>query len=189
MHTVIKMESKELINKIEIPSNIEVTIQDSIISTKGPQGEFSRKLFYPGISIYKDNSNIVFKSLKRNSKREKAIINTYKAHIKNMIKGALENFTYVLKISQSHFPINVSIEGTNFMIKNFLGEKIPRKAKIVENAKVEIKGDEITITSINKEAAGQTAGNIELATRLPRKDRRKFGDGIFIVNKPGHTKK
>jgi len=46
------------------------------------------------------------------------------------------------------------------------------------------------VRSGNKYAAGQTAANLEQATRVRKKDRRVFQDGIFIVEKPtGVTKK
>jgi large subunit ribosomal protein L6 len=81
--------------------------------------------------------------------------------------------------------MNVEIVGNEVIIKNFLGEKIPRKSKIIENVNVEIKGDIITINSPNKELAGQTAANFETATRIKSRDRRVFQDGIFITNKAG----
>jgi len=49
---------------------------------------------------------------------------------------------------------------------------------------VEIKGNQITISSNNVERAGQTAANIEKATKISKKDRRVFQDGCFITEKP-----
>ena len=113
------------------------------------------------------------------------MLKTFESHLKNMIRGVSERFVYKLRVCSSHFPMTVTKENNKITVKNFLGEKIPRTAKIIEDAEVEIKGFDIVVTSINKEKAGQTAANIERSTRLTNKDRRKFQDGIFIIEKAG----
>ena len=71
-----------------------------------------------------------------------------------------------------------------FVVKNFLGERIPRKAKILPGVDVKVQGDFITVQSISKDAAGQTAANIETMMKVRGKDRRIFQDGIYIIEKP-----
>ena len=81
--------------------------------------------------------------------------------------------------------MNVKADNEKVIIKSFLGETTERVAKILPNVKLEIKGTNITVSSSNIEAAGQTAANLEKATRLTGRDRRIFQDGIFITEKPG----
>jgi len=81
--------------------------------------------------------------------------------------------------------MNVKIDGDRVIIKSFLGETTQRIAKILSNASIDIKGNKITVSSNDIEAAGQTAANLEKATRLTGRDRRIFQDGIFITAKPG----
>ena len=102
-----------------------------------------------------------------------------------MINGIEKGFEYKLKAVYSHFPITVELHGKEAIIKNFLGEKIPRKTKILPNVDVKIDKDFITVNSSDKESAGQTAANFEKATWIRLKDRRVFQDGIFIINKAG----
>ena len=64
-------------------------------------------------------------------------------------------------------------------------EKIPRKSKILEGVKVEIDKDTILLSGYDKEAVGQTAANLEKATKIKKRDRRRFQDGIFIIEKSG----
>jgi large subunit ribosomal protein L6 len=48
---------------------------------------------------------------------------------------------------------------------------------------VDIKGENITLTAIDKEKVGQTAANIERATKVKNRDIRVFQDGIYIVKR------
>ncbi|MCE4602331.1 MAG: 50S ribosomal protein L6, partial [Desulfurococcales archaeon] len=97
--------------------------------------------------------------------------------------GVTKGFRYKLKVIYSHFPINIKIEGDRFIVSNFLGEKANRVAKILPGVSVSVKGQDVTVEGIDVEAVGQTAANIELATKVKDKDRRKFMDGIYIYEK------
>ena len=101
-----------------------------------------------------------------------------------MIRGVNEGFTYELKICSGHFPMTVKKEGEEVVISNFLGEKIPRKSKIIQGVDLEVKGDMIIVKSPDREKAGQTAANLEKATFIKKRDRRIFQDGCYIVSKP-----
>jgi len=102
-----------------------------------------------------------------------------------MIKGVTEGIIYKLKICSSHFPMNVTVSTKEVSVKNFLGEKIPRIAKIIEGVTVKIDGTDLIVEGIDKEKVAQTAANIEQVCRITDKDRRKFMDGIFITSKDG----
>ena len=175
---------KEIIQKIEIPEGVEANIEDGELTVKGPKGENKRE-FKIGKLDFQKKDNLIILGYKKATKNEKKMINTITAHIKNMLKGIKEGFEYQLKICSSHFPFTVDIQGNDATVKNFLGEKIPRKLRIPENVEVDIKGGIITITSNDKESAGQAAANFERATKIRNKDRRVFQDGIFIINKAG----
>ena len=52
---------------------------------------------------------------------------------------------------------------------------------------VDIKIDkaEISVSSVDKELAGQAAANFEILTKIRGRDKRIFQDGIYIINKAG----
>lgn len=175
---------KEIFNHIEIPEGVEADIEGNLIKVKGKEGSVEREFRINNLIFEKKDRKIII-GHKNSTKKEKKLINTITAHVKNMFKGIQEKFDYKLKIASSHFPISVELKENNATIKNFLGEKIPREVKILEGVEVKIDNDIITIKSINKELAGQTAANFEKATRIKMKDRRVFQDGIFITNKSG----
>jgi len=164
--------------KIKIPDGVDVSI-DSALGINGPKGELKRE--FP-VEIKKEEGYIVIEA-KNATKNTKRIIKTSAAHIKNMLRGVIEGYEYLLQICSVHFPITVSADKENLHIKNFLGETRERTAKILPGVIVKINGDIITITSADIEAAGQTSANIETATKIRNRDRTRFQDGIWIIKK------
>ena len=175
---------KELSQNIEIAEGVEVSIEGNTFKVKGPVGENERTFNMNSLTFEKRDNKIVIEN-KKATKKEKKIMNTNSSHIKSMIRGVQEKFEYKLKICFSHFPISVELKEGEALIKNFLGEKIARKSKIVEGVEVKVDRDIITVSSVDKEMAGQIAANFEAATKIKGKDRRIFQDGIFIISKAG----
>jgi len=175
---------QDLLAKIEIPEGVEVEMKESMLIIKSGERKLERKFNPENILIKKKDGNIILES-KKATKRESKMLHTIKAHINNMISGVQEDFEYTLEIAHSHFPMNVNIDESKnkMIIKNFIGEKKERNVNLIEGASVEVKGNLITVKSPDKEIAGQTAANIEKATHIRKKDRRKFQDGIYIIQK------
>ena len=169
---------------IEIPEGVEASIDGGSVTVKGKEGENKRSFNFGKLDFEKKDNKIIIGN-KKATKTEKKMMNTITSHIKNMIKGVQEKFEYKLKVCFSHFPMTVKIDDNEAMVKNFLGEKIPRKVKIPEGVEVVIDKDIITVRAIDKELAGQAAANFEKATRISGRDRRVFQDGIFITSKCG----
>src|SRR3989344_9385598 len=111
--------------KISIPQSVEVSINNSILNVKGKEGEVSRNLTHPYVTMKKENNIIEIKS-KGNKKRFKKILYAIESHVKNLLNGVVNLYIYKLKICSGHFPISVKQEGKKILISNFLGEKIPR---------------------------------------------------------------
>ena len=172
---------------IEIPNDVEVEINNFKIKVKGPKGflekDFFNPIFKKDIVIKKEN-NKIFLSTSSRKRKIKAMIGTIESHLNNMFIGVKEGYLAKLKIVYMHFPFTVKVSGKEVLINNFLGEKTPRKAKIFGDCKVEIQGDEILVSGISKDDVGQTAAQLERATRIKQRDRRVFQDGCFIIKKP-----
>ena len=168
--------------EILIPNNVEVSLDGRKIKAKGEKGHLEIEFYHPKIKVNKDNNKIKFNATNA-TKREKRLIGTFKAHIKNIINGVNDGYEYRLKVCSSHFPMNISLQGNSLIIKNFLGEKIPRKAKILDGISVVLESDQIILKGISKEKVGQTAANIESACKVSNRDRRRFEDGIYITSK------
>ena len=81
--------------------------------------------------------------------------------------------------------MTVNHQSNEIIIKNFLGEKIDRKSKVLEGVNVSIDKDIITLSGNDIELVGQTAANLEKTTKIKNRDRRRFQDGIFLIEKSG----
>jgi large subunit ribosomal protein L6 len=180
-----RQKQKETLQEtVELPTGCEFRQDNQKITVKGPKGEVTRTLSDKQIKI-KNEGGALALSYENTTKREKKNLFTTAAHLKNMVKGVQEGFTYRLKICSGHFPMSVSFKGGVFEIKNFIGEKVPRTLKIKPGADLKIEGDTITVHAVDKELAGLTAGAIEKLTRRPGFDKRIFQDGIYITEKDG----
>lgn len=167
---------------VDIPSDVKARLKGNTLKVEGPKGTLIRKFSHPKISIQVTKKQIVIESIMP-KKKEGALVGTWEAHVSNMVVGVTKGFIYTMKIVYSHFPVKTILKGDDFVIENFLGESHPRKARIVGETKVEIKGDTVTLTGIDLEDVSQSCANIELATKIRRYDPRVFQDGIYRVGK------
>jgi large subunit ribosomal protein L6 len=152
------------------------------VAVIGSKGELKRNFKQRAIKILKDDGNVILEA-QFPKKRDKAMLGTIKSHINNMIIGLTDGFTYKMKIVYAHFPMTVKVTEGKVIIENFLGERHPRAAKILGDTKVQINGDEVMVSGVNKEDVGQTMANIEQATKIKGRDPRVFQDGIYLVEK------
>ena len=170
---------------IPLPSGVSATLDGRVLTIKGPKGELSRRFYHPKLVMTVSDTVRLTTELPRRA--EKALLGTWRAHVNNMIHGVTEGFEYTMKIVYSHFPIKTSVKisegGREVVIENFLGERYPRKARIMGDTEVKISGDQVILTGINREEVGQSAANIELATKIRNYDTRVFQDGIYIISK------
>ena len=169
--------------KVEIPEGVVCTFEGNALKCKKGPKEVSKKMDATGVDVKVDGNVITF-SAKAGNKNQFKTINSFAICTKNMFNGLDKEYVYNLEACNVHFPMSLKIEGSRLKIDNFLGEKVPRYSDILPNVKVDIKGVIITISSFDKEAAGQTAANMEKATKITKRDRRVFQDGIFITEKP-----
>ncbi|MFW9888350.1 MAG: 50S ribosomal protein L6, partial [Candidatus Thorarchaeota archaeon] len=165
--------------RIEIPSECQVALEGRIATVTGPKGVLSRSFPDPQADIKMDGNEIVA-STSISRKRTKALVGTTIAHIRNMLVGVQYGYVYEMKIVYSHFPMSVEIRGDEVLIKNFIGERGVRRARLIGDVEVKTTEDEVIISGIDIEAVSQSAANIQLATKIRNKDRRVFLDGIYV---------
>jgi len=174
---------KETIEKsILLPEGFSATADKNSLTIKSANSETSRSFRARGISFKVEDNSIILQGCPA-SRKMNALLLTIALHVKNMVAVLQRPYQCRLAVIYSHFPMNLAVKGNKVEINNFTGEKHPRYAKILPGVNVEIKGKEVLVKGIDKEAVGQTAANLENATKVRGKDRRIYQDGVFIVEK------
>ncbi len=159
---------------ITIPQGVTVSVSNGTISVKGPKGKTERQVGdFTQVSVNGENVEV---------KGEKSYLNTMESLIANMIKGVSVGYQKELKLIYAHFPITLEVKGKDVAIKNFLGEKMARKAKLIGDTKLTVKAQMVTVTGSDKEAIGQSVANLRQAMRIKDKDGRIFQDGIYPID-------
>lgn len=168
--------------RVRIPSEVTLALDGSNVIVRGPLGTVQKNVSHMPVDLKVQEGELVALT-KGKSRRARAMIGTTRSIIASMINGVTRGYTYRMKVVSSHFPVTVKVSGKEVLIENFIGERFSRRARILGDTKVEVKDDEITITGLDKYSVGQTAANIEQIVKIPRKDPRKFLDGIYVIEK------
>lgn len=171
--------------ELEIPDGVTVKITgNNQITVEGPKGGPITKDFAHarGVKInVNEKENKVEFSTNFPKGSTLALVNTILNIVKNLITGVQTNYKYFCKICYSHFPFNVEVKKNKgeLHVVNFLGERAPRVAKIQDNVKVELDGDDVILIGPDKETLGQTAANLKRVCKIRKKDPRVFNDGCY----------
>ncbi|MFC7201687.1 50S ribosomal protein L6 [Halospeciosus flavus] len=169
--------------ELEIPEDVSVEADRLDLTVEGPNGSVTRRLWYPDVSVDVEDDTVVIEAEAEDAKTN-ATVGTFESHVENMFHGVTEGWEYEMEVHYSHFPMQVSVEGEEVVIENFLGEKAPRRASIRGDTEVQVDGEAVILSGPSIEDVGQTAADIEQLTRVKDKDTRVFQDGVYIVEKP-----
>lgn len=138
---------------IQIPEKVDVKLNDSVLTVKGPLGEMTRQM-QDSIDV-KIEDKLITVSLKKGA-LNKAVWGTYASHINNMIKGVTAGFEKKLIIEGIGF--KAQLEGTKLSLN--IGLSHPVKIEIPKGVKVLVEKSLITINGCDKETIGQFSANV-----------------------------
>ena len=177
------MSTKVLVGQtVDLPQGVSATLDARQLKVQGPLGIVRKDFDRINVELAVEANKIVITPFSR-KKGDAIVSNTVHSLVRNMLRGVTKGYEYRLKIVYAHFPISVKIKGPTVVVENFVGERSPRTSKIIGDCKVTAEGDDIIVKGVSLEDVGQTAANVELATRIKRKDQRIFLDGIYIYQK------
>lgn len=163
-----------------IPSGVVVKIQGSKVSVQGPKGELSRD-FRNEISIESDGQ-IVKLAPRVHSRLSKKLWGTYVSLIKNMLKGASEEFSKKLILEGIGY--RAELAGKDLVL--FLGFSHPVKFSAEAGINFQVEKNLITVSGIDKEKVGAAAARLRsLKKPDPYKGKGIRYEGEVIRRKAG----
>ncbi len=176
---------------ISIPSGVTVTLNNGVVSVKGPKGELSQKVDSSIIVKIEDN-HIIFEIDENspvNYKQKQAFHGLYRALVNNMVVGVSEGYKKVLELVGVGY--RVSNQGN--IIEFALGYTHPIFIQLPSEVKVETKSERnqnpiIILESCDKALLGLICAKIR-SFRMPEPYKGKgiLFQGEVIRRKSGKT--
>ncbi len=144
------------IGKKPIPfgPKVEVALQNEVIRVKGPKGVLERPL-HPKLAVKVENNTIVVER-KDEEKKTKALHGLYRMLIHNMVVGVTEGFSKVLDVKGTGYKFEQKGNKISFL----LGFSHPVELEVPKGITAEVKQNEITLVSADKQLLGDFAAKI-----------------------------
>jgi len=164
---------------ITIPAGVSVSMNDNVVSVKGPKGELSQSID-SSISVNIKDGEIVFEIDENNAvnyKQRQAYHGLYRSLVKNMIVGVSEGYKKTLELVGVGY--RVSNQGN--VIEFALGYTHPIFLELPKEVKVETKSERnqnplLILESCDKQLLGEICAKI----RTFRKPEPYKGKGILF---------
>lgn len=170
---------------IAVPSGVTVTLDNSVITVKGPKGTLSREL-HKDMKITIEDSNI---SVERPSdnKLHRSLHGTTRSVVANMVNGVTEGYAKVLELVGVGYRANKS---GNKLVLN-VGYSHPVEIQQEDGIEFEVPSNtKVIVKGIDKERVGAVAAEVR-SVRLPEPYKGKGikYEGERILRKEGKAGK
>ncbi len=170
---------------ITVPSGVDVTLDHSVITVKGPKGTLTRELHKDMKVSVQENEILVERP--SDNKLHRSLHGTTRSVVSNMVSGVTEGFTKTLELVGVGYRASKSGEKLVLNVGYSHPVEITPEAGIVFEVPSNTK---IIVSGINKERVGEYAANIR-AVRAPEPYKGKGikYEGERIIRKEGKAGK
>jgi large subunit ribosomal protein L6 len=172
-------------NPITLPKGVELKIDGSQISVKGPKGELSWT-FQSEISFKQEDDQIIV-SRSSDQARHKAMHGLSRTLLANMVTGVTEGFSKTLEMHGVGY--RAQMQGKDLEVS--VGFTHPVKVSSPEGVEFEVDGtSKIIIRGASKQAVGQAAANVrKIRPPEPYKGKGIRYEGEYVRRKAGKAGK
>jgi large subunit ribosomal protein L6 len=154
---------------IPVPKGVEVNIEGSDVTVKGPKGELARTL-HPDMLINMGDDSVIIERPSE-GKIHRSLHGLTRSLLNNMIVGVSEGFKKTLELVGVGY--RAQMDGKNVVLQ--VGFSHPVKIEPMPGVTLAVEGsNKVIVTGINKEDVGQQAADI----RKARKPNPYTGKGI-----------
>lgn len=170
---------------IEIPEGVEVKVENSIVSVKGPKGQLTKTIHSDMIIKIEDKEVLVERP--NDLKLYRSLHGTTRSVIANMIEGVSKGFEKQLEIIGVGY--RAAKQGNKVVIS--AGYSHPVEITPEDGIEIEVpKNTELIVKGIDKEAVGAVAANIRaIRPPEPYKGKGIRYRGEYVRRKEGKTAK
>ncbi|TAJ13379.1 50S ribosomal protein L6 [Marinilabiliaceae bacterium JC017] len=174
---------------ISIPSGVNVTIKDNVVTVKGPKGELHQTI-NPAITVEVEEGHVVVKR-SSDEKEQRAMHGLYRSLINNMVIGVAQGYKKELEL------VGVGYRATSAgqLLELALGYSHPIQMMLPSEISVQAVTDRksnpiITLESADKQLIGQVCAKIRsLRKPEPYKGKGVRFKGEVIRRKAGKSAK
>lgn len=170
---------------ITVPSGVDVTLDNSVITVKGPKGTLTREL-HKDIKVSVEG-NVISVERPSDNKLHRSLHGTTRSVVSNMVSGVTEGFSRSLELVGVGY--RASLSGNKLVLN--VGYSHP--VEITPEAGIEFEvpsNTKIIVKGINKERVGEYAAKIRSVREPePYKGKGIKYEGERIIRKEGKAGK
>ncbi|AOM84545.1 50S ribosomal protein L6 [Salisediminibacterium beveridgei] len=170
---------------VEVPSDVEVKLDNNVVTVKGPKGELTREL-HADMQVTVEGNEVTV-ARPSDHKEHRSLHGTTRSMINNMVEGVSKGFEKKLEL------VGVGYRAQKSGKKLILNVGLSHQVEFEDGNGIEIdvpSNTQITVKGIDKELVGAVASNIR-STRKPEpyKGKGVRYEGEFVRRKEGKTGK
>lgn len=143
-----------LARKPIIPGKAQVSVAGGTVTVKGSKATLEKRV-HPSVNIMVGTEGIMVTANDR-SRLARALVGTYAAHIKNMVRGV--ESPYVRKLILEGVGYRMEVKGSQVVLTVGFSHQVT--LDIPEGVTAIVEKNVMTLTCANKEIVGQFAANV-----------------------------
>lgn len=158
---------------INIPNNVNVAINGTLVSVKGPKGELKQAI-HPLVSVNSNGQEINLTIKDEFDKKQNALWGLSRTLVANMVSGVTEGFSKQLEINGIGF--KAQTQGSTLVLNVGFSHQV--EYQFPAGIQVGVEKNVITVSGIDKQLVGQVAAEI----RAIKKPEPYLGKGIKYID-------